>query len=94
MADRQAKFPCSGERNNTVGNPQAIAAAIEKHYAADALLIEKVDGLSMSFENWRFNVRMSSTEPVLRLNVESRDDVALMEAKTAELLQLVKKFDV
>lgn len=93
MADRQAKFPCSGERNNTVGNPAAIAEKIEEYYAKDAVLVEKVDGLSMSFEQWRFNVRMSSTEPVLRLNVEARDDVSLMEEKTAELLDLVKKFD-
>jgi phosphomannomutase len=47
------------------------------------------DGLSMSFENWRFNLRMSNTEPVVRLNVESRADTALMEAKTAELLALM-----
>ena len=57
---------------------------------ADALKVEQLDGLSMEFESWRFNVRMSNTEPVLRLNVESRADTALMEAKTAELLAMIR----
>src|SRR5690606_38307878 len=94
VADRMAKFPCSGERNNTVGNPKGIIQSIEKHYTASAKEVKKVDGLSMEFDNWRFNIRMSSTEPVLRLNIEARDDVALMEEKTQELLGFVKEFDV
>lgn len=93
VADRVAKFPCSGERNNTVGDPVAIITSIEKHYADEAVAVEKVDGLSMSFDNWRFNIRMSSTEPVLRLNIESRGDRVLMQAKTDELLGLVKTYD-
>jgi phosphomannomutase len=48
-----------------------------------------VDGLSMVMGEWRFNLRMSNTEPVVRLNVESRGDSALMAAKTAELLDLI-----
>lgn len=94
VEDRKAKFPCSGERNNTVGNPKAIIQSIEEHYTASAKEVKKVDGLSMEFDNWRFNIRMSSTEPVLRLNIEARNDVSLMEAKTAELLDFVKEFDV
>ena len=91
--DRVAKFPCSGERNNTVNDPVKIITAIEAHYTDSCSKIEKVDGLSMIFDEWRFNIRMSSTEPVLRLNIESRGDRALMEAKTEELLGLVKTFD-
>lgn len=94
VADRMAKFPCSGERNNTVGNPKGIIQSIEKHYTASAKEVKKVDGLSMEFDNWRFNIRMSSTEPVLRLNIEARGDVALMQEKTQELLGFVKEFDV
>ncbi|ACR11266.1 phosphoglucomutase/phosphomannomutase family protein [Teredinibacter turnerae T7901] len=93
VADRMAKYPCSGEINNTVNDPRKIIESIEKHYASSALAIEKTDGLSMSFPEWRLNIRMSSTEPVLRLNVESRADTALMEAKTRELLDFVKEFD-
>ena len=93
VRDRVSKFPCSGERNNTVNNPKKIIESIEQHYTASASSVEKVDGLSMNFDNWRFNVRMSSTEPVLRLNIESRGDQALMESKTEELLNRVKEFD-
>ncbi|MFT5605203.1 MAG: phosphomannomutase, partial [Paracoccaceae bacterium] len=56
------------------------------HYAPAAELVEKVDGLSVAYADWRFNLRMSNTEPVVRLNVESRADEALMRAKTEELL--------
>ncbi|MBX2859054.1 MAG: phosphomannomutase [Cellvibrionaceae bacterium] len=93
VIDRVSKFPCSGERNNTVNNPKQIIEAIEQHFTASAEQVEKVDGLSMNFDNWRFNIRMSSTEPVLRLNIESRDDEALMQSKTDELLALVKQYD-
>ncbi|MFL0809906.1 MAG: phosphomannomutase [Agarilytica sp.] len=93
VKDRMAKFPCSGEINRTVNDPSAILASIKEHYHADDAIIETVDGLSMAFAEWRFNVRMSSTEPVLRLNVESRGDTPLMEGKTQELLNLVKKYD-
>lgn len=93
VADRVALFPCSGEINRTVNNPPAILSSIKEHYAKDVVTTESVDGLSMAFEQWRFNVRMSSTEPVLRLNVEARADIALMKDKTEELLALIQKYD-
>jgi phosphomannomutase len=62
---------------------------IEEAYAGQAESVERVDGLSMSIGDWRFNLRMSNTEPVVRLNVESRADQSLMESKTAELLALI-----
>ena len=89
VAQRIAAFPCSGEINRTIENPAKVLALAESTYAADALNINHVDGLSMTFAEWRFNLRMSNTEPVVRLNVESRGDQALMEAKTAELLELL-----
>jgi phosphomannomutase len=89
VAERQAAFPCSGEINRTIENPAEVLALAQAQYADQALTIEHVDGLSMSFTDWRFNLRMSNTEPVVRLNVESRADRALMEAKTAELLALI-----
>jgi len=76
IGDRMDKFPCSGERNDTVNNPRQIIEAMEQHYLSSASEVEKVDGLSMSFGDWRFNLRMSSTEPVIRLNVESRGDTS------------------
>jgi phosphomannomutase len=89
VSERQAAFPCSGEINRTIENPAAVLALAQAQYTDQALTIEHVDGLSMSFTDWRFNLRMSNTEPVVRLNVESRADQALMEAKTAELLALI-----
>jgi phosphomannomutase len=89
VAERMAAYPCSGEINRSIENPAAVLAAVEEHYRAQAQSIEHVDGLSMVMGEWRFNLRMSNTEPVVRLNVESRGDSALMAAKTAELLDLI-----
>ncbi|MFV0478843.1 MAG: phosphomannomutase [Parahaliea sp.] len=89
VAERMAAYPCSGEINRTIADPAAVLASVEAHYREIAEQVEKVDGLSMSFDSWRFNLRMSNTEPVVRLNVESRGDVALMQAKTAEVLALM-----
>ena len=82
-------FPASGEINRTIADHQALLAAARARYEADALAVENIDGLSMSFESWRFNLRLSNTEPVVRLNVESRGNEALMREKTAELLALM-----
>ena len=89
VAERMAAYPCSGEINRTIENPAAVLANIEAVFRDQAKSVEHVDGLSMSMGEWRFNVRMSNTEPLVRLNVESRGDQALMEAKTAELLALI-----
>jgi phosphomannomutase len=88
VAERMAAFPASGEINRTVKDAAALIKKVEAIYSDDALLIDYTDGLSMDFDNWRFNLRMSNTEPVVRLNVESRADTALMQQKTAELLSL------
>ena len=80
-------YPASGEINRTIDNPPAVIKAIEEKYVPDAESVSHVDGLSVAFAEWRFNLRMSNTEPVVRLNVESRGDKALMEAKTAQLLK-------
>jgi phosphomannomutase len=82
-------YPVSGEINNEVADPAGLLRQIEEYYRDDAVLIERVDGLSMAFEDWRFNVRMSNTEPVVRLNVESRGDQRLMKAKSDELLAMI-----
>jgi phosphomannomutase len=93
VRERMATFPCSGEINRHVCDVKTVLAAIEQHYGAAAEDIDRTDGISMTMGAWRFNVRGSNTEPVLRLNVESRGDVALMQAKTAELLALIATVD-
>jgi phosphomannomutase len=87
--ERMLRFPASGEINRTIAQPEAAIELIKKHYQKDAQYIDFTDGLSMEFGNWRFNLRCSNTEPLVRLNVESRGDEALMKAKTEELLALL-----
>lgn len=81
-------YPCSGELNRRIDDPQQVMTLLEDHYTNGALSIERVDGLSVAYTDWRFNLRSSNTEPVVRLNVEANDR-ALMEQKTLELLSLM-----
>ncbi|MDG0992884.1 MAG: phosphomannomutase, partial [Luminiphilus sp.] len=90
VAAREAEFPCSGEINRRVEDPAALLATVEAHYGPNALRVEHRDGLSIENGEWRFNLRMSNTEPVVRLNVESRGNRALMEARTEELLRFME----
>jgi phosphomannomutase len=83
-------YPVSGEINRIVDEPDKVIARIERYYGDMDCEKDYTDGLSMSFKTFRFNVRKSNTEPILRLNVESHGDHALMQAKTNELLQLIK----
>ena len=90
VGESQRRFPASGEINRTVRDISQTLAGVEQHYIDDAKAVDHTDGLSMEFSHWRFNLRGSNTEPVLRLNVESRGDRPLMEAKTRELLRLIE----
>lgn len=83
-----ANYPCSGEINSTIADPAGKIKEIEKLYTGG--IVEKVDGLSVEYPDWRFNLRMSNTEPIIRLNVESKGDVLLMEEKTKELLDIIR----
>lgn len=93
MSERMARYPASGEINRTLTHPAAVLSGVETHYASQARAIDRTDGLGMDFGDWRFNVRPSNTEPVVRLNVESRGDAALMQAKTQEVLDLMARLD-
>ncbi|MDH3339611.1 MAG: phosphomannomutase, partial [Gammaproteobacteria bacterium] len=88
VGERQAKFPASGEINRQVGDAAATLQKLHDAYASDALSVDDTDGYSFEFADWRFNIRMSNTEPVVRLNVESRADEALMRQKTEEILAI------
>jgi len=89
MQERMAKFPCSGEINSHVEDAPAILKRLEAEYGPKGE-VNHVDGLSVEFDNWRFNLRMSNTEPVIRLNVETRGDAKLLEEKTEELLKKIR----
>ena len=89
VGERMRAFPASGEINRKVKDAPAVIARVEADYTPGALAVDRSDGLSVEFSKWRFNLRSSNTEPLLRLNVESRGDTALMRAKTAELLAVL-----
>ncbi|MCG6903699.1 MAG: phosphomannomutase, partial [Rhodobacter sp.] len=91
VGDMRARHPSSGEINFTLADPGAAVAAIEAGFATGAQ-IDRLDGLSASFEDWRFNLRQSNTEPVVRLNVETRGDAALLAEKTAAISARLKGF--
>jgi len=90
LVDRmQRAFPASGEINNRFADPDAAIARVAENYASDAVSVDHTDGLSLELDRWRFNLRKSNTEPVVRLNVESRGDPELMQQKTEEILGLL-----
>jgi phosphomannomutase/phosphoglucomutase len=90
VADRMRAYPCSGEINFRVGDAKSVLETILTEYADSALSIEHTDGLSLEFIDWRFNVRTSNTEPLLRLNVESKENMHLLRSKTDELSRIIK----
>lgn len=91
VGERIAAYPCSGEINYTVGNVAAVLSRIERAYSAWARSVDRTDGLGMDLGAWRFNVRASNTEPLLRLNVEARADVQLVRQAVSEMETLIKE---
>ena len=81
-------YPCSGEINSTVSEPAAKINALKERYSDGT--IDELDGLSIEYPEWRFNVRMSNTEPLVRLNVESKNDAKIMNEKTEEILNFIR----
>jgi phosphomannomutase len=90
VAERMAAFPVSGEINSTVVDPLAVIARVKERFTQGGAL-DDTDGLSCEFANYRFNLRMSNTEPVIRLNVESRGDRQLLAERTAALLAAIRE---
>ena len=90
VGERMRLFPASGEINRKLTTRAAtILERVRAHYERKGAAIDLTDGLSMEFPDWRFNLRGSNTEPLVRLNVESRATEALMREKTAEVLKLI-----
>jgi phosphomannomutase/phosphoglucomutase len=90
VEQRITAYPCSGEINFMVADAAEVVQRLHDCYAGGALMEDRTDGLSLEFPTWRFNVRSSNTEPLLRLNVETRADAALLAAKTAALRKLIE----
>jgi phosphomannomutase/phosphomannomutase/phosphoglucomutase len=89
VGERMRLFPASGEINRRVPDAPSTIAAVLARYEPGASSVDHTDGVSVEFDRWRFNLRSSNTEPLIRLNVESRGDESLMREKTAELLALI-----
>ncbi len=88
IGERMSAYPISGEINSVVQDPEAAIARVEKQFSGGHH--EYIDGLSVAFDDFRFNIRESNTEPLLRLNVESRGNTLLLQEKTEELLKLIR----
>ena len=89
VAPRIAAYPSSGEINFTVVDPAAAIARVTDALSSDATSIDQTDGLSLTFPNWRLNLRKSNTEPLLRLNVEARGDKALVDRAVTQISALI-----
>jgi len=93
VGDMQRAYPASGEINRRIAAPKRALALAEERWSPGAALVDYTDGLSIDHADWRFNLRMSNTEPLVRLNVESRGDEGLMTARTEEILTWLDALD-
>ena len=90
VSDLEKEFPCSGEINLPASHVDRVMQAVEKEYAKDAKEIQHIDGLGMDFGEWRFNLRASNTEPLIRFNMETRGDKLLLEEKKKAIMEFIK----
>ena len=90
VGNRISKFPCSGEINYKVENTAEIIKRLEDHFAAKNPRIDRMDGISIEFTDWRFNLRESNTEPLIRLNVEVKGQGVSLLKRIAELEAVIK----
>ena len=91
-SERMQQYPISGEINVKVNNPEELLGRVKEQYLEQSVSIDDMDGYSFDLSSWRFNLRMSNTEPLVRLNVESRADRELLMKKTDEILDFMEKF--
>jgi len=92
VGERIQAYPCSGEINYTVMDANAALQAVRDHYADSQALVDTTDGLSLEFADWRLNLRSSNTEPLLRLNIETRSDLAAVQERLAEVESLILEY--
>ncbi|BCN92720.1 phosphohexose mutases [Thiomicrorhabdus immobilis] len=89
IEERMKAYPCSGEINYTVKDSQKILKAVQAKYQPEKPVLDETDGISLEFADWRMNIRLSNTEPLLRLNVESRGDPGLVTQKVKEIEAII-----
>jgi len=86
---RFSAFPSSGEINFKVADADTAIEKVLSAYRADALSIDETDGVSLAFDDWRFNLRRSNTEPLVRLNVEGRGKAETLQAHVSAIVDLL-----
>jgi phosphomannomutase len=91
VVERVRRYPVSGEINRELADPAGALARLKQTYGPRALKIDEIDGFSFEYDNWRCNVRTSNTEPVVRVNLETRADEALLASKTEEILAFLDR---
>lgn len=89
VGSRMAVYPCSGEINYTVKDAKAVIATVQAHFAEQNPTLDTVDGVSLEFADWRMNLRMSNTEPLLRLNIESRGQAGLVAEQVSTIERII-----
>ena len=90
VSEMISAYPSSGEINSKLSDPKSAITRVRETFESEALLVDETDGISLEFAEWRFNLRSSNTEPLVRLNVESKANIELMEVKTAEILSILR----
>ena len=88
--DMMIKYPSPGEINFKVKDPKSCIKKVSEYFESSVLSIDTTDGISMEFEEWRFNLRMSNTEPLVRLNLETRSDNELLNRRLREITSLIE----
>jgi len=89
ITERMQAYPCSGEINYKVNDSAKILAAVQQKYQAENPVLDEIDGVSLEFTDWRMNIRLSNTEPLLRLNIESRGNATLVQQKVKEIEAII-----
>ena len=89
VSKRMQQYPISGEINIEIHRPEKLLEEIKNRYQNQSVSVDDIDGYSFDFDSWRFNLRMSNTEPLVRLNVETKGDKKLLSTKTDEILDLI-----
>ena len=89
VTERMQAYPCSGEINYKVADVPAVLKRVMEHFDHLEPEMDNTDGVSLDFGEWRLNIRASNTEPLLRLNVESRGDKDLVWEKVKEIETLI-----
>ena len=91
VAEQIAMYPCSGEVNFRVADIQGTLGVVERYYAESCSSIDRTDGISLSFDDWRMNIRASNTEPLLRVNIESKGSTHIVSERLSEVSSLIRK---